>query len=581
MKKFLFYCLFISQIQLVNAQSNIHVTNTQAENILRGNYNPADYTPAKTSFLPKDVVASIHSSVSPDSLKNILFRLQKFGNRNTASDTLSNLRGIGAVRRWIYSYFEKVSADNENRLIPSYLSFRQNVCSGEIECRNIMAILPGTDTSDKSVIILEAHVDSRCEDACDTACVALGMEDNGSGTAMVMELVRSISKYSFKNTIAFVITIGEEQGLYGATALAQYCQQKKIQVKAVQNNDVVGGIICGKTSSPPSCPGLNDIDSTHVRLFSYGKNLSPHKSFARYMKLEYTEELKSMMTVPMQINIMNADDRTGRGGDHKPFWQLGYTAIRMTSANENGDANPVSGYTDRQHSVRDLLGVDRNQDSLIDSFFVDFNYLSRNTMINGVSAVMAAMGVKTPVISTVNDSSGITVNITSEIDYPAYKIGIRTISNDFNVIYKVDTTSYKLPNITKDSTYFISVAAVDTNEVESLFSDEKMVKAVIVKTGIAEKQEEWTSLELLPVILNADDETTTITIKQNGDIHSKNDMIRITDVSGKIIKEIPLHLKSGLNEVIYEHGYNATGIYFCSLWADGKILKTEKMILVK
>jgi len=84
--------------------------------------------------------------------------------------------------------------------------------------------------------------------------------------------------------------------------------------------------------------GEGDIDSTQVRIFSNGTTLSKHKNLARYTKLQYQEEILPSATVPMQISIMSAEDRTGRGGDHIPFRENGFTAIRFTSANENGNA---------------------------------------------------------------------------------------------------------------------------------------------------------------------------------------------------------------------------------------------------
>src|SRR5205807_2453494 len=92
-------------------------------------------------------------------------------------------------------------------------------------------------------------------------------------------------------------------------------------------------------------------------------------------------------TVPMGINIMTPEDRTGRGGDHIPFRALGYTAMRFTAQNEDGNADVTSAsYADRQHTSGDSIGVDVNNDGVIDSYYVDFDYLARNTVINGNAA---------------------------------------------------------------------------------------------------------------------------------------------------------------------------------------------------
>ena len=59
---------------------------------------------------------------------------------------------------------------------------------------------------------------------------------------------------------------------------------------------------------------------------------SLNKQLARFTKLQYKEELKSLVSVPMLLSIMTAEDRTGRGGDHIPFRQKGFPAMRFTSA---------------------------------------------------------------------------------------------------------------------------------------------------------------------------------------------------------------------------------------------------------
>ncbi|MCB0624874.1 MAG: hypothetical protein KDC43_13405, partial [Saprospiraceae bacterium] len=69
------------------------------------------------------------------------------------------------------------------------------------------------------------------------------------------------------------------------------------------------GIICGQTASPPGCPGLNDIDSINVRIYSDGIT-SKHKQLARYVKLEYQENIFPNIAVQTVINIMTPEDRT-------------------------------------------------------------------------------------------------------------------------------------------------------------------------------------------------------------------------------------------------------------------------------
>ncbi|MEK7254570.1 MAG: M28 family peptidase, partial [Bacteroidota bacterium] len=457
-----FFCL--STALGAAAQANMFITNPAAEQVLLGNFNPNDYAPNAQLDHPDQIVQTILDGVSPDSLKSYLLQLSTFETRNTGSDTVSAVRGIGAARRWVFQKFSQFGQESGGRLLPAYFQFDQVICNVG-QHRNVIAVLPGSDTSAHGIVLIEAHLDSRCDVVCDTACLAEGMEDNGSGTALVIELARVMHKLSFKNTLIFMATIGEEQGLVGAEAFAIFSKNKGIPIRAVLNNDVIGGVICGETSSPPSCPGFNQVDSTQVRLFSYGNNNSKHKQLARFNKLEYVELVKPLAAVPMLVTIMSAEDRTGRGGDHIPFREQGFAAMRFTSANEHGDASVGPNYHDRQHTSEDVLGVDTDGDQVIDSFFVDFNYLARNATINGVAAGMAAIGVHTPAFTAGKLGDSVVVEITDPLDYGEYRIFYRYSGHDFDSIFTVFQKQVTLPK-PPPNTFYVSVAAVDANGTE-------------------------------------------------------------------------------------------------------------------
>ncbi len=557
------------------AQTAMLSTNPLAEQVMIGQYDPAAFAASTVISDPASLSQGIQARVSPDSMLAYLRVLRTFQNRNTGSDTVSATKGIGAARRWVYSKLEGFSAQAENRLIPSYLQFDMAICS-QLQHRNIFAVLPGTDTSDKSVVLLEAHIDSRCAGLCDTACLAEGMEDNGSGTALVMELARVMSRYSFKHSIVFVLMIGEEQSLAGAKAFADYAKQKGIRIKAVFNNDVIGGILCGQTASPPGCTGLNTVDSTNMRLFSAGSFNSIHKGLARFVKLEYKEMIRPIAAVPMAIHIMSDEDRIGRGGDHIPFRQQGYASIRFTSANEHGDADVSDpNYHDRQHTSDDILGADTDADGIIDSFFVNFNYLARNAVINGNAAAMAAIGPKTPDFALSTDAQNrMVVQITQQTGYPAYRIGVRTLTNDWDSVYTLTgslTQTLQVPG----ANYVVSVASVDADGVESLFSREHMTYVGIKET----KASLYPSLELLQNAPNPFDETTTIGVSVSEPVRYQSAEIVITESgSGRQIERLPIDLKTGVSEVLYRHGYGAAGTMVYTLVIDGKRVESRRMV---
>ncbi len=577
MKKIIIILLSVChQAVMLTGQTNIHFTNPVIYDVLKGNYNPQDYLPAFPVDDPNFISQQLIHQIRPDSLKATLIALQAFHNRNTGSDTLSDSIGMGAARKWVLRQFERFSAQQQSRLLTGYLEFDQDIC-GMDRHKNVVAVLPGRDTADPSSIIIEAHLDSRCQDKCSGDCLALGIDDNGSGVALVIELARVMSQFTFDHTLIFMTTTGEEQGLYGANAFAVYAKTENIPIKAVLNNDIVGGIICGMTSSPPSCPGYNDIDSTQVRLFSYGGFNSPHKQLSRFIKLEYNEMIKPLSAVPMQISIMSPEDRTGRGGDHIPFRENGFTAMRFCSANENGDANVKDiNYHDRQHTSDDILGVDTNGDMLIDSFFVDFDYLSRNATINGNAAAMAALGPRSPGIEKVSqDGDWLYVDLHDAFDYNNYVVALRVNTNDFDTLYYTTHTkvnAFRLAH--RDLNIFVSAASIDDKGIESLFSDESLVK---LTTGTSEILPHK-NVELFQNKPNPFDDSTIISFWVQDPVSIQSAKITITGVDGKLVSELPVKVHEGMNEVLYDHGYNMSGTYLYSLYINGQLVDTKKMV---
>jgi hypothetical protein len=572
MKQLLFLLALTAGMRVIAQQTNIICTSPVAEQVMKGSYNPANFQAQVIITNPDSIGRGINKRVSSDSLHAYLVALKSFRNRNTGSDTVSSVKGIGAARRWALKKFQQFSSLNNNRLLPAYLQFDQTICA-VTRHRNVLAVLPGSDTTEKSIVLIEAHLDSRCFGLCDTACIAEGMEDNGSGAALVLELARVMSRYTYRNTIVFMLTISEEQGLNGAEAFANYATQKNIKIKAVLNNDVIGGVICGNTASAPGCSGFGSIDSTNVRLFSYGGFSSPNKGLARFIKLQYKEMIRPVATVPMTIHVMTPEDRSGRGGDHIPFRQKGFTAVRFTAKNENGDADFTHPYSDRQHTSQDVLGVDTNADMVIDSFFVDFNYLARNTVINGNAAGMAAIGPLTPDFSFNVNGNDYGVNITQQQQYQVYRAGFRTASYDWDTVYTFTGPSFSVTLPTGN--YIVSVASVNSNGVESLFSSEKLVSDV---TDIRESSPAKPAMKLLQNKPNPADEVTAITVLVEQPGLSKNAAIVISDLSGKILRTIPLDLHEGINEVLYEHGYNVTGTFVYCLVVDGRTIESRKMV---
>jgi hypothetical protein len=508
-------------------------------------------------------------------------KIDSYYNRNTGSDTISETRGIGAVRRWINKKYGEYRTQCENRLVVSYMDFDINVC-GQDHHRNVLAILPGLDTTNKEIMLVEGHFDTRCQGVCDTACYSPGMEDNGSGTVLVMELARIMSRYAFDHTILFATVTGEDQGLYGAKALSAYLKSNNVKIRSVFNNDVIGGIICGQTSSPPGCPGLNAIDSTHVRIFTYSYANdtswnSPHKQLARYIRLHQDERINPLLSTPMTVDIIVYEDRIGRSGDQVPFRQRGYTSLRFCSKNEHGNGSGTP--PDRQHTTGDVLGLDTTipPDGVIDSFFVDPNYLRRNIIMNGVNLGLLAIAPPSPLPEfTISGDTAIITMHDADTVYKNYRVGIRSRHSGtlyFDTVYTfINTTQMLIPGLASDKTRFLSVANVKNN-VESLFCGEYMILAVGIGSN---SMKEW-GIMMHQNRPNPFSEQTEIIIEASDKVVIKNATLVITDLAGRNTRSIPFDISPGMNKIIVTKDGLAQGMYIYSLHLSNKIITAGKM----
>jgi len=562
------------------AQINMTVSNPLVLPVLLGNYNPSAYTPPVIISNPDSILHGIVNRCSKDTLVKYLEKIESYHNHNSGSDTVSSTRGIGALRRWIFQKLGEYRAACNNRLLVSYMDFDGTIC-GQYHHRNVFGVLPGLDTTNKEVVYIQAHFDTRCEAVCDTGCYAPGMDDNGSGTVLVMELARIMTKYSYDRTIVFALVTAEDQGLYGAKAISQWIKDNNIRLRAVLNNDVVGGFICGQTSSPPGCPGLNAIDSTHVRVFSFSSSgdstaISAHKQLARYIRLHQEEKINPLLSTPMTIDIMITEDRGGRSGDHIPFRQKGYTAIRFTSRNEHGNGTGTP--PDRQHSVRDILGLDLSvpPDGVIDSFFVDPGYLRRNLITNGVNLGWLAVAPPMPHPEWVPVAGGMEIRLHgADSVYQHYRVGVRTKRSGslyFDTVYTFYTNHITIVGLDPARTYFFSVANVK-NGAESLFCDEYSVLAV----GAGPEPGGDRSLRMLPNSPNPFSQRTDFLVEAGNGVHLEKAVLLIRDIMGRQVDALAVSVQPGLNRFCFVNTRGLKGLYTFTLCEAGRNLCTGKM----
>jgi len=418
---------------------------------------------AQSADLDPRIVALV-AAISEERLSAILRQLQSFETRSTLSSTASKTRGIGAAREWILQemrgYSPKLQVSFDSYQVP-----KQGRIARDIDLRNVMAVLPGRSPRR---IYISGHYDTvaraggqsatnasgaaRDPDAPTPAPVdpnapldnlAPGVNDDGSGTALTIELARVFSQsgIDFDATLVFMCHAGEEQGLVGARLHAQKAVAENIPIEAVLNNDIVGN----------DKGGNGIIDGATIRVYSEGPEDSLSRALARFVQRWGGRYVPSHRVRPMA-----RPDRFGRGGDHSAYNQLGFTAVGFRESREN--------FT-RQHDVRDTFEG------------ISLPYLAQNARVNAASAATLALAPPPPTVTNERGQpqisrapSGYDANLrwTAAPGAAAYRIFWREAwGPDWQHEMIVgNVTNVVLPNMQIDD-YVFGVASVDAQGHES------------------------------------------------------------------------------------------------------------------
>src|SRR4051794_32607399 len=392
-------------------------------------------------------IAQLVASISAERLGVILKKLESFETRSTLSSTTSATRGIGAARQWIFDEMKGYSP-KLRVAFDTYQVVPQGRITRDVELRNVMAMLPGR--SPRRIYIsghydtlaraggqgsanagAPADPDARSGPPVDPNApldnFAPGVNDDGSGTALTIELARIFSQsgVDFDATLVFMCHVGEEQGLVGARLHAQKAVAQKIPIEAVLNNDIVGN----------DRGGNGIVDGATIRVYAEGPEDSPSRELARFVQRWGARYVPSHKVRPMA-----RPDRFGRGGDHSAYNALGFTAVGFRESREN--------FT-RQHDVRDTYEG------------ISLPYLAQNARVNAAAAATLALAPPPPgVLSERNQPmitrapTGYDANLkwTAAPGAAAYRIFWREAwNNDWQQELRVgNVTSLLLPNMQID-----------------------------------------------------------------------------------------------------------------------------------
>ncbi len=299
---------------------------------------------APEPFVPSPRVAQLAAAVDAGRIQATVERLVSFGTRHTLSETASDTRGVGAARRWLAGQFQALAREKGARLQPFEDRFTAEPgprVPQPVEVVNVGAILPGSDPARaKQAVVVTGHYDSRASDVMDALQDAPGADDDGSGTAMVLELARVLAREKPAVAVYLVAVAGEEQGLLGSAHLAKRLAAEGIDVLAMTSVDIAGntqgqdGVREDVTARlfSEGVPATESAAARKLREAIGGENDGASREWARYVKRvaeRYVEHL--------DLWVMLRQDRVARGSDQMSFTRQGFPAIRLSETHEHYD----------------------------------------------------------------------------------------------------------------------------------------------------------------------------------------------------------------------------------------------------
>lgn len=416
-------------------------------------------TPASAAPPDNDAgVRAVVGAVAQTSLQNTVSTLAAMPTRHTLSAA-----GSAQAAKWIAAQFTAISQSTGGRLQVALDTWTQPAggrLTAPTSMTNVIATLPGTATPER-IVIISSHYDTRVSDVMNATGNAPGADDDASGVAVALEMARVMAGNRYPATIKFVAVTGEEQGLYGSTHLAQEMVSGSKNVIAMVNNDIVGsshgqsGVYDPSQISVYAAPTNPAATATQLSSQqSAGTDAdTPARTLGRAILDADRRYVPSFGTA-----LMYRMDRYLRGGDHEPFVQQGYAAVRFTEPNE-----------DWRHQHQDVTVVNGVQYGDL-AQFVDFSYLTNVARVNAATVASLASAPPTPtnVLLTANLSPVTTLNWDYIPDAAAYEVLWR-VNNapDWQNVQLVQNAQTVTLPVSKDG-YLFAVRSVSASGSRSL-----------------------------------------------------------------------------------------------------------------
>lgn len=404
-------------------------------------------------------IDKIVADISPQRIEGYVRKLVGFQTRHTMSDTVSDKVGIGAARRWIKGELERCGAQRLQVAFDSHVTPISARISRPTEIVNVVATLPGAQAASKErIYVVSGHYDSRNTEIMDATGDSPGANDDASGTAAVMEMACVMARHQFDATLVFMTVAAEEQGLLGAAHWAEQAKLKNLNLAGMFTNDIIGSSRAddGRIDDTQvrlfaeSIPATRELNDTNRALLATGgENDSISRQLARHVK-----ETGERYVPNFKVSVIQRRDRYLRGGDHMPFLERGFAALRFTEPNED--------FTHQHQNVR--KEGDKQFGDLPE--YNDYNYIARVARVNAAALASLALAPAAPqkvqmrTAKLENDSS-LVWRPNTEPDLAGYRIVWRdTTAAQWQGALYVGNVNEATVKLSKDN-YFFGVQAVD------------------------------------------------------------------------------------------------------------------------
>jgi Peptidase family M28 len=209
------------------------------------------------------------------------------------------------------AHYASAAAEARNQLTAmGYTTRFQNITVNGGASRNVIADKRGGATGARRAVLVTAHLDSiNLQDG--PAANAPGADDDGSGSAGVLEIARVFREHRSQHDLRFILFGGEEEGLFGSKHyVAKLSASERVRIQAVVNMDMIASLntstqsvlLEGATLSQRVINGLKEAAAIYTRL-TVETSLNPFAS-------DHVPFID--MGIPAVLTIEGADNANSR-----------------------------------------------------------------------------------------------------------------------------------------------------------------------------------------------------------------------------------------------------------------------------